>query len=134
MTIVPDCYIIYAVFKLIKLLLVLKLPGYASGPCSMGKLTVFSKCVFVVFCHGFDTINRSYSIFLVFALHLVVARTELIGVGYSDNCGNKSTINFDALLGGSGELQRLLHNLCYRSWIFFNDLCIIDNVYNLVGR
>ena len=62
----------YAVFKLIKLLLVLKLAGYALGPCLMGKLTVFSKCVF------FSTTNHSYSIFLVFTLHLVVARSELI--------------------------------------------------------
>ena len=63
-----------------------------------------------------------------------MVRSELIGVDYSDNCGSKSTINFDAHLGGSGELQTLLHNLCYCSWIFFNNVCIIDNIYNLVGR
>ena len=94
MTIVADCYSKYAVFMLIKLLLFLKLPGCASGPCSM--LTVFPKRIF--FCLGFDTTNPSYSIFLVFALHLV-ARSELLSVDYSNDCGSKSTIKFDANLG-----------------------------------
>ena len=118
MTIVPDCYSRYAVFKLIKLLLVLKLPSYAPGPCSMGKLNVF--CKRGLFCHGFDTTNHSYSIFLVFELHLVVARSELIGAVYSADCGSKSTMKFDADLGDSGELQTLLHNLCYCSWTFLS--------------
>ena len=96
----------YAVFKLIKLLLVLKLAGYASGPCLMGKLTIFSKCLF------FATTNHSFSIFLVFTLHLVVARSELIGV-CSDGCGSKSTISLTFIQEGSGRLQTLLHNLCY---------------------
>ena len=85
------------------------------------------------FCHGFYTSNPSYSIFLVFALHLV-ARYELIDVDNSDDCSSKSTITFDAHLGWSGEFQTLLHNLCYCSWTFFNDVCIIDNIFNLVRR
>ena len=124
MTIVPDCCSRYAVFKLIKLLLVLKHLGYAPGPFSMGKLTVFSKCIF--FCRGFETTNHGYSIFLVFTLHLVGTRSELIGVDYSDDCDSKSIIKFDAHLGGLGELQTLLHNLCYCSWTVFNCVCIID--------
>ena len=84
-------------------MLVLKLPGYPLGPCSMGKLTIFSKRVF--FCQGFATINHSFSIFLVFALYLVVARSELISEDYSDGCGSKPTIKFDAYSVGSGGLQ-----------------------------
>ena len=51
-----------------------------------------------------------------------MARFELISVDYSDDYGSKSTIKFDAHFGGSGELQTLLHNLCYCSWTFFNDV------------
>ena len=64
----------------------------------MGKLTVFSKRVF--FCNGFATTNLSCSIFLVFALHLVVARFELMSVDYSDGWGSKSTIKFNTRLVG----------------------------------
>ena len=77
----------------------------------MVKLTIFSKRVF--FCHGFATTNHSYSIFFDFTLHLVVARSELLSVDYSDGCGSKSTAKFDVHLKGSGRIQTLLHNLCY---------------------
>ena len=126
---IPDCYNIYAVIKLIKLLLVLKLPGYTPGPCSMGKLTVFSKRFF--FCHSFDITNHRYSIFLVFALHLVVAQSELIGVDYSDNCGSKSTINFDAHLGG-----RVSFRHCYTIFVtargFFSTMFASLIIYTIL--
>ena len=34
-----------------------------------------------------------------------MARSELIGVDYSDNCGSKSTINFVAHLGEIGRVS-----------------------------
>ena len=89
----------------------------------------------------FATTNYSYSIFLVFTLHLVVARSEVISVDCSDDCGSKSIIKFsksiikfDVHLGGSGRLQTLLHNLCCCLPVVFNDVRIIDEIYNLVER
>ena len=73
----------------------------------MGKLTVFSKRVV------FTTTNHSYSIFLVFTLYLVAARSELISVDYSDDCGSKSTIiKFDVDLGGLVSFRR-----CYTIFV-----------------
>ena len=100
MTIVPNCYSRHALCSLLvnKTVASPKASGLRFEPCSMGKLTVFSKRVF--FCRDFATATNTYSIFLVFVLHLVVARSELISVDYSDGCGSKSTIKFDVHLGG----------------------------------